>query len=209
MKVNFFIYRIYYHYNILKIYKSLEIPCSFERQVFPELSKAGLLNTYTVSGDMLDVGTLESYISAHVSKGEENWISQNNVQISESATIKNSVILDNCIIEDNVTITVDAVIYYEPTDPKSLVYNVEDFITAATKLAQTNLRNVVGDLELDAALTSRETINTSLKLILDEATDKWGTRVVRVEIQRIDPPQDVQDAMNKVCLLYTSDAADE
>ena len=102
------------------------------------------------------------------------------------------------ITKDNVTITVDAVIYYEPTDPKSLVYNVEDFITAATKLAQTNLRNVVGDLELDAALTSRETINTSLKLILDEATDKWGTSVVRVEIQRIDPPQDVQDAMNKV-----------
>ena len=102
------------------------------------------------------------------------------------------------ITKDNVTITVDAVIYYEPTDPKKLVYNVGDFITAATKLAQTNLRNVIGDLELDAALTSRETINTSLKIILDEATYKWGTRVVRVEIQRIDPPQDVQDAMNKV-----------
>ena len=102
------------------------------------------------------------------------------------------------ITKDNVTITVDAVIYYEPTDPKKLVYNVGDFITAATELAQTNLRNVIGDLELDAALTSRETINTSLKIILDEATDKWGTRVVRVEIQRIDPPQDVQDAMNKV-----------
>ena len=102
------------------------------------------------------------------------------------------------ITKDNVTITVDAIIYYEPTDPKKLVYNVGDFMTAATKLAQTNLRNVVGDLELDAALTSRETINTQLKLILDDATDKWGTRVVRVETQRIDPPQDVQDAMNKV-----------
>ena len=97
-----------------------------------------------------------------------------------------------------MNITVDAVIYYEATDPQKLVYNVGDFITAATKLAQTNLRNVVGDLELDAALTSRETINTQLKSILDEATDKWGTRVVRVEMQRIDPPQDVQDAMNKV-----------
>ena len=102
------------------------------------------------------------------------------------------------ITKDNVNITVDAVIYYEATDPQKLVYNVGDFITAATKLAQTNLRNVVGDLELDAALTSRETINTQLKSILDEATDKWGTRVVRVEMQRIDPPQDVQDAMNKV-----------
>jgi len=102
------------------------------------------------------------------------------------------------ITKDNVNITVDAVIYYEPTDPQKLVYNVGDFITAATKLAQTNLRNVVGDLELDAALTSRENINTQLKLILDDATDKWGTKVVRVEIQRVDPPQDVQDAMNKV-----------
>ena len=102
------------------------------------------------------------------------------------------------ITKDNVNITVDAVIYYEATDPQKLVYNVGDFITAATKLAQTNLRNVVGDLELDAALTSRETINTQLKSILDEATDKWGTRVVRVEMQRIDPPQDDQDAMNKV-----------
>ena len=102
------------------------------------------------------------------------------------------------ITKDNVNITVDAVIYYEPTDPQKLDYNVGDFITAATKLAQTNLRNVVGDLELDAALTSRENINTQLKLILDDATDKWGTKVVRVEIQRVDPPQDVQDAMNKV-----------
>ena len=69
------------------------------------MSKAGLLSTYTVNGDMLDVGTLESYISAHIVKGEDNWISPNNVEISKSAIIKNSVILDNCIIEDNVTIT--------------------------------------------------------------------------------------------------------
>ena len=68
------------------------------------LSKASLLSTYTVHGEMLDVGTLESYISAHVIEGEGSWISPNNVQISESAKVKNSVILDNCIIEDNVTI---------------------------------------------------------------------------------------------------------
>ena len=90
--------------DLLSIHKNLEIPCSFERQVFPELSNAGLLNTYTVFGDMLDVGTLESYISAHIVEGEENWVSPNNVQISESALVKNSVILDNCIIQDNVTI---------------------------------------------------------------------------------------------------------
>ena len=97
-----------YHFHkkdIFEILNNLEIPCSFERQVFPWLSQAGLLSTYTVLGKMLDVGTIESYISAHVSEGEENWISTNNVQISESATIKNSVILDNCVIKDNVIIS--------------------------------------------------------------------------------------------------------
>jgi len=101
------------------------------------------------------------------------------------------------ITKDNVVVTVDAVVYYQATDPVKLMYNVANFIVAATKLAQTNLRNVVGDMELDAALTSREVINTELRTILDEATDVWGTRVVRVEIQRIDPPGDVTDAMHR------------
>ena len=102
-KISLGLYHLYKK-DILAIHKNLEIPCSFERQVFPILSNAGMLSTYTVHGDMLDVGTLESYISAHVIQGEENWISPNNVQISESAVVKNSVILDNCVIEDNVTI---------------------------------------------------------------------------------------------------------
>jgi len=101
------------------------------------------------------------------------------------------------ITKDNVVVTVDAVVYYQATDPVKLVYNVQNFVLAATKLAQTNLRNVVGDLDLDDALTSRETINAQLRNILDEATDVWGTRVVRVEIQRIDPPADVTDAMHR------------
>ena len=101
------------------------------------------------------------------------------------------------ITEDNVVVTVDAVIYYEPTDPVKLLYNVGDFILAVTKLAQTNLRNVVGDLQLDDALISRELINARLREILDDATDKWGSRVVRVEIQRIEPPPDVTDAMHR------------
>ena len=103
-KISLGLYHLY-RKDILEIRNNLEIPTSFERQVFPMLSKAGLLSTYTVNGDMLDVGTLESYISAHIVKGEDNWISPNNVEISESAIIKNSVILDNCVIEDNVTIT--------------------------------------------------------------------------------------------------------
>lgn len=101
------------------------------------------------------------------------------------------------ITKDNVAVTVDAVIYYEPTDPVKLKYNVGNFILAVTKLAQTNLRNVIGDLDLDSALTSRELINTKLRQILDDATDKWGTRVVRVEIQRIEPPADVTEAMHR------------
>ena len=101
------------------------------------------------------------------------------------------------ITKDNVTVTVDAVIYYEPTDPQRLIYNVANFVMAITKLAQTNLRNVIGDMSLDAALTSRDTVNVSLREVLDDATDKWGVRVVRVEIQRIDPPADVMDAMHE------------
>ncbi|MDH4168357.1 MAG: SPFH/Band 7/PHB domain protein [Acidimicrobiia bacterium] len=101
------------------------------------------------------------------------------------------------ITKDNVVVTVDAVIYYEATDPVKLVYNVGNFILAITKLAQTNLRNVVGDLDLDSALTSREIINSKLRQILDDATDKWGTRVVRVEIQRIEPPPDVTESMHR------------
>ena len=101
------------------------------------------------------------------------------------------------ITKDNVVVTVDAVVYYQATDPVKLKYNVANFMLAATKLAQTNLRNIVGDLQLDEALTSRDTINEQLRAILDEATDVWGTRVVRVEIQRIDPPPDVTEAMHR------------
>ena len=101
------------------------------------------------------------------------------------------------ITEDNVVVTVDAVIYYEVTDPFRRVYNVTDFRLAAMKLAQTNLRNVIGDLELDETLTSRETINAQLRTILDDATDKWGVRVTRVELQRIDPPRDITEAMSR------------
>jgi len=101
------------------------------------------------------------------------------------------------ITKDNVVVTVDAIVYYQATDPVKLKYNVANFILAATKLAQTNLRNVIGDMDLDSALTSRDTINTELRSILDEATDVWGTRVVRVEIQRIDPPADVTQAMHR------------
>ncbi|MGZ8765338.1 MAG: SPFH domain-containing protein [Acidimicrobiia bacterium] len=100
------------------------------------------------------------------------------------------------ITADNVVVSVDAVIYHEATDAQRLIYNIANFELAITKLAQTNLRNVIGDMQLDEALTSRDTINTKLREILDDATDNWGVRVVRVEIQRIDPPPDVVTSMH-------------
>ena len=101
------------------------------------------------------------------------------------------------ITKDNVVVTVDAIVFYEATDPVKLVYNVANFFMAATKLAQTSLRNVIGEMELDEALTSREVINNKLREVLDDATDKWGVRVVRVELKRIDPPADVTQAMHR------------
>lgn len=101
------------------------------------------------------------------------------------------------ITKDNVAVDVDAVVYYEVTDPVKVTYNVANFFLAATKLAQTNLRNVIGDLALDESLTSREGINAKLRQILDDATDKWGVRVSRVELQRIEPPKDVTEAMHR------------
>ncbi len=101
------------------------------------------------------------------------------------------------ITKDNVVVEVDAVVYYEVTDPVKVTYNVANFYAAATKLAQTNLRNLVGDMALDESLTSRDTINAQLRQILDDATDKWGTKVGRVELQKIEPPSDVTEAMHR------------
>ena len=101
------------------------------------------------------------------------------------------------ITEDNVVVTIDAVIYYQVVDAKRALYEIEDFELAIVKLAQTTLRNIVGEMSLDIALTSREKINVDLRSVLDQATDKWGTKVNRIELQRIDPPQDIQTAMHK------------
>jgi len=101
------------------------------------------------------------------------------------------------ITEDNVVVTIDAIIYYQVVDPKRALYEVEDFELAIVKLAQTTLRNIVGEMSLDVCLTSREKINTELRKVLDEATDKWGVKVNRIELQRIDPPSDIQQAMHK------------
>lgn len=101
------------------------------------------------------------------------------------------------ITKDNVTVTVDAVVYYYVTDAKAVRYEVANFFVAVSKLAQTNLRNLIGDMSLDETLTSRERINAALRTTLDEATDKWGVKVTRVEVKEIEPPRDITDAMSK------------
>ncbi len=100
------------------------------------------------------------------------------------------------ITKDNVSVIVDAVIYYRVVDPVKAEFEVEDFDTAATTLAQTNLRNIVGDKTLDETLTARDHINTSLREVLEEATSGWGVKVTRVEVQKIDPPPEITDAMS-------------
>lgn len=101
------------------------------------------------------------------------------------------------ITKDNVVVRVDAVIYFMVTDPFKVTYNVADFFLAVINLAQTALRNIIGELELDHTLTSRDKINTQLRDVLDDATDKWGVKVSRVELKAIEPPADITQAMSK------------
>jgi regulator of protease activity HflC (stomatin/prohibitin superfamily) len=101
------------------------------------------------------------------------------------------------ITADNVVVTVDAVIYYKVVDPVKAEFEISNFNFAATTLAQTNLRNLIGDKQLDETLTARDVINTSLREVLDEATNPWGVKVTKVELQKIDPPADITTAMSK------------
>lgn len=101
------------------------------------------------------------------------------------------------ITEDNVTMQIDTVVYFSITDPKLYTYGVESPISAIETLTATTLRNIIGDLELDETLTSRDIINSKMRAILDEATDAWGIKVTRVEVKNIIPPRDIQEAMEK------------
>ena len=101
------------------------------------------------------------------------------------------------ITKDNVSVVVDAVIYYRIVDPVKSTFEVQNFGYAATTLAQTNLRNLIGDKSLDETLTARDTINANLRTVLDEATNTWGVKVTRVEVQKIDPPADITEAMSR------------
>lgn len=101
------------------------------------------------------------------------------------------------ITKDNVTMQIDTVVYFQITDPKLYAYGVENPLSAIENLSATTLRNIIGDMELDHTLTSRDTINSKIRIILDEATDPWGIKVNRVELKNIIPPREIQDAMEK------------
>jgi len=101
------------------------------------------------------------------------------------------------ITKDNVTMMIDTVVYFQITDPKLYTYGVEKPISALENLSATTLRNIIGELELDESLTSRDVINTKMRSILDEATDPWGIKVNRVEVKNIEPPQAIREAMEK------------
>lgn len=103
----------------------------------------------------------------------------------------------NVITKDNVSISINALLYFQIVDPKSAVYEIQNLPEAIEKLTQTNLRNLVGQLDLDESLVSRDKINQELRAILDDATNKWGVKVNRVELQDIIPPSDIQSAMEK------------
>lgn len=121
-------------------------------------------------------------------------------RIAKSVTLKEQVIdfkPQPVITKDNVSINIDTVVFYQITDPKLYTYGVENPISALENLTATTLRNVIGDLELDETLTSRETINTQMRATLDVATDPWGIKVNRVELKNIICPKDIQEAMEK------------
>ena len=111
--------------------------------------------------------------------------------------VARKVNLKEQVVEDNVTMQIDTVVFFQITDPKLYTYGVENPIMAIENLSATTLRNIIGDMELDETLTSRETINTKMRASLDEATDPWGIKVNRVELKNIIPPAAIQDAMEK------------
>jgi len=121
-------------------------------------------------------------------------------RIAKVVSLKEQI-LDNpprpVITKDNVTMQIDTVVYFEVTDPKLYTYGVENPLMALESLTATTLRNIIGEMELDQTLTSRDVINTKLRVILDEATDPWGMKVNRVELKNIEPPREIQEAMEK------------
>ena len=147
-----------------------------------------------------------AYVIERIGSYHETWKNGFHVKIPFVDRIANNVSLKEIvkdfapqpvITKDNVTMQIDTVVYFQITDPKMYTYGVENPVSAIENLTATTLRNIIGELELDETLTSRDVINTKMRSILDEATDPWGIKVNRVEVKNILPPRDIQEAMEK------------
>ncbi len=147
-----------------------------------------------------------AYVIERLGTYKETWQTGLHVKIpfiervSKNVSLKEQVVdfpPQPVITKDNVTMQIDPVVFFQITDPKLYTYGVENPISAIENLTATTLRNIIGELELDHTLTSRDTINAKIRVILDEATDPWGIKVNRVELKNIIPPHEIQDAMEK------------
>ncbi|NCD05701.1 MAG: SPFH/Band 7/PHB domain protein [Spirochaetia bacterium] len=168
------------------------------------IERLGKYNKTLSSGINLVVPFLDKVktvpeLKAQATKGS-NYMTQMVISNTKFIDLREQVLdypKQNVITKDNVTVEIDAVIYFQVIDPKRSIYEIVNYPIAIEKLTQTTLRNVIGELELDETLTSRDTINNKLQVILDEATDKWGIKVNRVELQDIIPPEDIKKQMEK------------
>ena len=152
------------------------------------------------------VSQAEAYVIERIGSYHETWGNGLHIKLPFIDRVASRVTLKEMvkdfapqpvITKDNVTMQIDTVVYFQITDPKLYTYGVENPITAIENLTATTLRNIIGELELDQTLTSRDIINAKMRAILDEATDPWGIKVNRVEVKNIIPPRDIQEAMEK------------
>lgn len=166
----------------------------------------GLILLYVIVSNIRIVPQSQSFVIERLGAYKESWSTGLHIKVPFIERIASRVSLKERVVDfdpqpvitkDNVTMMIDTVVYFQITDPKLYTYGVENPLNAIENLTATTLRNIIGDLELDESLTSRDLINTKMRSILDEATDPWGIKVNRVELKNILPPKDIQDAMEK------------
>lgn len=165
-----------------------------------------LLIVYIVTSCVRIVPQAQAYVIERLGAYNGTWAVGMHFKVPFIDRVAKKVLLKEQVVDfapqpvitkDNVTMRIDTVVYYQITDPKLYAYGVDNPIMAIENLTATTLRNIIGDLELDSTLTSRETINTKMRATLDEATDPWGIKVNRVELKNIIPPTEIQNAMEK------------
>lgn len=165
-----------------------------------------LIIFYLVVTNIRIVPQSQAFVIERLGSYKESWQTGLHIKVPFIERVAQRVSLKERVVDfapqpvitkDNVTMMIDTVVYYQITDPKLFTYGVENPLSAIENLTATTLRNIIGDLELDESLTSRDIINTKMRSILDEATDPWGIKVNRVEVKNILPPKDIQDAMEK------------